>query len=395
MIAARESRPRASLVPPRWMPIKHFLMILSTFLLVYVISAGREYPDSQSYYALIRYLKGGHLECGIACKIQDGRVYGVLGLVIMRPLVPSVVSVIAPSDYRLGFAVVNGIFWLASSLLVYHSVAILFGENKTPLVASLLFLLNGDLVVYAPTALTDMGGFFFIVLFLFAYLALKSTHNSGLRFWMPLFVIAGLAALTRETTFMIPAIAILSELLMEKKFNVLSLLPGVAMVLFTSVWLSANNVSLYIFIEKYVAAMSQTQAVVLGRPHFLMAPVAGMMEWATFFVGTFGLGVFIIPYSLRKRTYVGFKFAVLTGVVFGLSTLIWTTVDARFTLVMFLPVMTLEAVGINEIARCIRGRLGQLTYLLSLGYYLFSAIYLNCFTDFFTKVPPYIASLFR
>lgn len=381
MLKARKAMDPKFLTPPRRIPLNHLAILLVAFAAVYTMSFGREYPDSAGYYMLCEYIRGNNP--GFAD--QSSFI-----LYVVRPLVPWLVSAIPGSNYRLGFAFVNGILWILSSLFVYLSVGILFGEDRLSLISSLLFVVNPHLLVYGAAALTDMGGFFFVALFVFVYLSMRSLGKSGASLWVLLGIIAGLAALTRETTFVIAAMPICWELFVEKRLNPCSLVPMTFMIVFAFVWLNANGLGLHVYLEKYMVAIFQAQNVFLGRPHFLFS-LRGIIEWVETFIWTFGRGVVALPFSVRRRDQAGFRFTILTAILLGVSTLIWTVLGSRFMFVMFFGVITLQSLGLSVLAESIGGRLGKLTIFGFLGYYFYWSAYVNFM---YWPNPPYIASIF-
>ena len=123
---------------------------------------GQIYPDSASYIKTALFFEGEISRAGL------GDAYFRL----LRPVVPFAASLLNHAiGIKASFAVFNLVLWLASSLLMFNLAELLTERIDAAFVASSFFTASIPMLLYGGAVLTDMSGYFFILLG--TYLILK------------------------------------------------------------------------------------------------------------------------------------------------------------------------------------------------------------------------------
>jgi hypothetical protein len=114
---------------------------------------GLVYPDSPGYIAAARFFQGKGVPAG-------GAEFRLL-----RPLVPFLASLVNYFvDIRTSFALVNLVFWCAAVVLMFYFTKMLTKDTNASLLSAALLTSAIPLLLFGDAVLTDMAGYFFILL---------------------------------------------------------------------------------------------------------------------------------------------------------------------------------------------------------------------------------------
>lgn len=310
----------------RWRRLAIFLLVALS--LVEALSHfGLLYADSGGYLKNAYFFQG----TGQASRFR-----------FIRPVVSILASFVARlTDMRTAFAIVNLFFWCAATLLMFLFVEKITQKSDISFLAAGFFTVAYPLLVYGDAVLTDMAGFFFILVgahMIVNWDILKSTYAK-------VAISAGIMAigvLSRETVACVFVVAVLWALISKSSVTKLILFLAIPIgALFA--WAALEGLSLWGYSLAFTAIATRTQPFsesqraltwlytlrVAFRPDLLVLAAIGLLT------------------SVRQRTVVKYL-AILAGIsVFLLAIPI---VDYRFTFALFPAILPLAAIGTLQLS---------------------------------------------
>ena len=301
----------------------YLAVIIIVSLLGIAADFAKWYPDSTGYVETTRYLFG-----------YDGGARNEQRMI--RPVTMLLAGFIMPlvgDSYS--FALVNAAFWIASAVLMYVFTLRLLGRKELSLFAAILFTTSMPLLRYGSAVLTDMGGYFFVLLTF--YLLLDFDREMRIReiAWMGILLAIGI--LTREHVGVLLLLYLLFINLAGKR--------------------NIRNSILLIFIASSIPFLYYIAVGTDPFYHFLNQPDVGYdytVGWGPLsFILSMAGAFLILPifsviglkYEKNKRPYLLMLASMLPVL------LIWPVMDYRFSFMASPLVMPLAASGIDRFAR--------------------------------------------
>jgi hypothetical protein len=243
---------------------------------------------------------------------------------------------------RTAFAIVNLVLWCAATLLMFFFVEKITQKSYVSLLAAGFFTVAYPLLVYGDAVLTDMAGFFFVLLgvhMIVNWDILRSTYTK-------VTVSAGIMAigiLSRETVACVFIVALLWALISKSSLTKLVLFLAIPFAALFA-WAALEGLSVWGFalVQVTYAAtnqpLSESQRILMWlytlrvafRPDLLVLAAVGLLT------------------SVRQRTWVKYL-AILAAIsVFLLA--VPGPVDYRFTFLLFPAILPLAAIGTLQLS---------------------------------------------
>lgn len=300
---------------------------------------GHIYPDSADYIALAHVFERGHLPNGTT--------------VIYRYLQPVIPFAAASLNFVIknivfSFAILNMILWCGATVLVFELTFLLTGRREPSVLAASYFAAAVPLLVYGDAVLTDMGGYFFMILSVYLLVRLKMPKASLSRILVSSMILT-LGILTRETNASYIIIFVIL-LLLSRKWS-LKIIPLLGIPAFLSLlWSSIVGVSYW---NAYLVEVN----------------------WPTHQPLTIAEKAIAILYTLRLAfrpellvlAAIGFLYVCFTreGIVTYISVLLGGSVfllaipavDYRWTFILFPSMMPLAGLGTMKLASTVAKRM--------------------------------------
>ncbi len=130
---------------------------------------------------------------------------------MLRPLIPFLASVLNHFvDIATAFGIINIALWLATSYIMFQLSKDLLEDNNLAWYASILFATSLPLIRYGTAVLTDMAGFFFVILVFWMTRKYSKTHS--ILKYLLIGITIGIGILGREVVFACLSFFVLSEI---------------------------------------------------------------------------------------------------------------------------------------------------------------------------------------
>jgi len=353
---------------------------------------GQMYPDSASYIKTALFFEGE------VSRAELGNAYFRL----LRPVVPFVASLL---NHVIGieasFAFFNLALWFASSLLMFKLTELLTERTDAAFVASSFFTASIPILLYGGAVLTDMSGYFFVLLGTYLILKLDLGRAAYVKVIASSLVVA-LGVLSREFAASVIVTLVIWVLLAKGSWRRVVLMTlivvAIALAWSTVVGISYNSWLSYNVLNASQNASFESQNAPLTlrlwtwirtirdafRPEILLLAVVG--------------GVSI----LKRRTKLPAFAASLLGpaiVTLGLA-VVGAGTDFRYTFTMFPGMLPIASLGViwlaNQVATFLirkNGHSEKLATILTILCVVVFIIEMNLITMRFLSLPwnPYVA----
>jgi len=353
---------------------------------------GQMYPDSASYIKTALFFEGE------VSRAELGNAYFRL----LRPVVPFVASLL---NHVIGieasFAFFNLALWFASSLLMFKLTELLTERTDAAFVASSFFTASIPILLYGGAVLTDMSGYFFVLLGTYLILKLDLGRAAYVKVIASSLVVA-LGVLSREFAASVIVTLVIWVLLAKGSWRRVVLMTlivvAIAFAWSTVVGISYNSWLSYNVLNASQNASFESQNAPLTlrlwtwirtirdafRPEILLLAVVG--------------GVSI----LKRRTKLPAFAASLLGpaiVTLGLA-VVGAGTDFRYTFTMFPGMLPIASLGViwlaNQVATFLirkNGHSEKLATILTILCVVVFIIEMNLITMRFLSLPwnPYVA----
>ena len=292
---------------------------------------GLLYPDSGAYLANVGFFQGSSAPNQFR---------------LLRPIVPFLVSLVGRfMDLRTAFAVVNLLFWCGSAVVMLSFVRRLTHKGDVALLSSGFLLVAYPMLVYGDAVLTDMAGFFFVLVGVDLIVNWKVLSLSYAN------VLAGggimtVGILSRETVACVFVLALIWVIISRESFVKLILFVGIPMAALFA-WATVERLSLLGFVLVQQTYSSRYQPLswsgriltwlytlrIAFRPELLLLAFVGLV------------------FALRKKDWV--KYAVIICGISAFLLAVPGPVDYRFTFLLYPAILPLAAIGTIQLARLI------------------------------------------
>jgi 4-amino-4-deoxy-L-arabinose transferase-like glycosyltransferase len=318
---------------------KFLLIGLMIFTLLECLTHyGQVYPDSPGYFAAAHFFQGR----------EAPGSYGSYEFRLLRPVIPFLASLVNYfTDIRSSFAIVNLALWCANVVLMFYFTKLLTKSSYSALFSSALFTSAIPMLLFGDAVLTDMGGFFFILLC--TYLVIRwDSPRADLRRVSLMAALLGLGILTRESVASALIFALVWTLWSGRSITrtvILALMP-LAISLGWSHAVGVSYVAWYAQGGLAFAAANQPLTP-LHRILRLGGSIQYDFGWSAEVLLLGALGLLGISDRNILKTHVSIwigAFAVI---------LAWPIIDNRFTFVLFPSIFPLAGVGLVEAYRII------------------------------------------
>jgi len=296
---------------------------------------GQVYPDSPGYITTAHFFQGK-------------ASVDAAGFRLLRPVVPFLASILNYFvDIRTAFALINLVFWCSAAVLMFYFTKLLTKNVHASLLSAAAFTSAIPILLFGDAVLTDMAGYFFILLG--AYLAVRwDLPRASLRRVCFLGLIMAVGMLSREsvaTVLIFGSAWILASKGSVKRIVLLLAVP-VGMSILWSYVIGVSYVAWYNQGGLAFAATHQ-QLTLTGKLFRLL----GSIQYA------FGRipGVLILAFlgllkTTRKRDlalHISFWVGALAVI------LAWPVIDIRFTFILFPSILPLAGMGLLAAYRII------------------------------------------
>ncbi len=235
---------------------------MGTALLNISWTFGHVYPDSYTYLRIAGYFLG------------DGEVPGLL---VFRPLVPFLASLLSPViGLEGGFAVVSSVFWLGTAVLLFEFARKLSGSEVVGFWAALLFNFSVPVLMAGAAVLTDMASWFFLTLGL--YLVAPWRREGGLLRLGVAGLVVAVGILAKETVLALVVVGVLLVVSLgrsveRRDFAALGVFLLVAF-LPVAVWTWYMGGSVLVYYEKGIlGTLGAWSSPPVGLRHYWEAPL--------------------------------------------------------------------------------------------------------------------------
>ena len=358
------------------------LLVITLPIACSTLFFGIVYSDSKLYIHMTRYFLG----------IAD--INGIEGWVAARPLIPLIAAL--PSTflwipYAYGF--LNSIFWIFSSILIYHITLWITGSRQQALAAMLLFNTSPPTLLYFGSVMLESGSTFFALLILWTYLRLQDRLNRARSLFIAALV--GIGILSKETTLpVIISILLLSIITRRIKWTLLWILPLITPTILyqgytTLVW--GEN-----YYTHYVRAGLEYSEQRYGTGFYANAvDILKALALSHFPLAAIGLITGFFSLTDRRQNLI---FYSLLFPAFG-AYLLWPFRDLRIGVVTYYATMPLAGIGVEYIVKSFKqkplfSRLDSkaMRFILYLTHIVISISYV--YTNLGTFSPPWDIYLF-
>jgi hypothetical protein len=316
---------------------KHALLIVSLSAILSTLFFGIVYSDSKIYIHMTRYFLG----------IASAK--GVEGWISSRPLVPLLAAF--PSIFLwipVAYGILNSIFWVLSSLLLYQITRQLTDSQQNALAAALFFTASPPTLLYFGSVMLESGSTFFALLILWTYLRLQNRLHKPKS--LLLGALAGIGILSKETTLpVIVAILLLSIVLHRFKptllWVLLLIIPSIVWQGYTTLTWGENYWTHYVragleYSERRYGTSFYANVVdiakALALSHFPLAIIS-------LIIGFFSVG--------DRRQNLIFYSLLLPALS---AYLLWPFRDLRIGVVSYYATMPLAGIGVDYIVKSLK-----------------------------------------
>jgi len=293
---------------------------------------GQIYPDSPSYI--------------MAAHFFQGRASGPSNYRLLRPVIPFLASLLNYFfDIRTSFAVVNLTLWSASAVLMFYLGKLLTKSSYSALFSSALFATAVPMLLFAGSVLTDMGGYFFIVLGILLTIKWNVPHASWKRVLLTGLVLS-IGILTRESVAMVLIFAVLWMILSKSPISHIITLCIVPLAI-SFAWSQVLGVS---YINWYVQG-----GLAFAGTHQTLTPLRRIVRILGSILYSFGRYPIVLALSAvgflqcKDRNYVKIHISILIAA--AIIVLAWPVIDTRFSFIFFPSIFPLAGSGLEVVYR--------------------------------------------
>ena len=297
---------------------------------------GQVYPDSPGYFATAHFFQGRATQVGEP------------NFRLLRPVVPFLASL---ANYflniRTSFAIVNLVFWCAGAVLMFYFTKLLTKDIYSSLFSSLVFTSAIPMLLFADAALTDMGGYFFILLC--TYLVIKwDIPRATITRVCIMASVLGVGILVRESVASALIFAVVWTLWSTRSVTRAAILFLIPLAISLG-WSSAVGIS-------YAAWYTQG-GVAYAATNQPLSPLHRLLRLAGNIQYSFGrypeilllgaLGLFAKHDKNNLRIHISIWIGAF-AIIFA-----WPVIDTRFTFILFPSIFPLAGLGLEEAYRII------------------------------------------
>lgn len=285
---------------------------------------GQIYPDSFGYVAVARHFEGSGADSG--------------AFRLLRPVVPLASAMLNHFlDIRAAFAVVNLLMWGAASVLMYLFAKSLSERVDTAFLASAYFTSSVPTLFFGGAVLTDMAGYFFVLLGAYVVVNWNLPKASIQRVGIASAIMT-VGLLSRETVASVFFLAFVWALLSKGSLRKTALFVIIPIAL-ALLWSVLVGVSYLDWAAANAAFQGQHQPMTIPQRLFAWLPtVVHAFRPEGIFLAFLG----ILQLALKKKLKV--HFAILGGI--GVFLLIAPGVlDYRYAFILFPSVLVLAGLG--------------------------------------------------
>src|SRR5208282_2088826 len=328
---------------------------------------GQVYPDSSQYIATALYFQG------------KGNISGFAFKTLLRPIIPLLASVLG---YVVGigtaFGIINLVFWCGTCILMFEFTKFITQDVRVALIATVLFTTSVPILFYGASVLTDMGGYFFILLA--TYLIFKwDIPKASISRILTAATIVGLGVLTRETVASVLLIVLVWAVLSKGSLPK-TILFGAASMAIAILCTTASGTSYWTWF------MSQTQFQTTYQHLTLEGRILTWFQTIYLAFRPEGVILAVIGFFAAKKIGILRTFTTMLIGLAGFLILTPGVVDYRYTFILFPAILPLAGLGVVEITNYIitrksiseaiskRPRVGRLIpvliILILVGYYV-------------------------
>jgi len=296
---------------------------------------GQVYPDSPGYFAAAHFFQG------------RAPPPGTWEFRLLRPLIPFLASL---ANYFIGirssFAVVNLVLWCGSAVLMFYFTKLLTKDTYSALFSSALFSSAIPMLLFADAALTDMGGYFFILLC--SYLVVKwDIPHASIRRVCVMGLVLAVGILARESVASALIFALAWTLWSGRSISRAAILLIFPLAISLG-WSYAVGIS-------YVAWYTQG-GLVYAATNQPLSPLRRLLRLAGSIEYSFGrypeaLLLGALGFLSTQRNLLKIHISIWIGalaIIFA-----WPVIDTRFTFILFPSIFPLAGVGLEEAYRII------------------------------------------
>jgi len=297
---------------------------------------GQVYPDSPGYFAAAHFFQSRATPAGQ----PDFR--------LLRPVIPLLASLLNYFlNIRTSFAIVNLVFWCAGAILMFYFTKLLTNNLYAPLFSSLVFTSAIPMLLFADAALTDMGGYFFILLCI--YLVIKwDIPRATITRVCVMALVLGVGILVRESVACALIFAVTWTLWSTRSVTRAATLFLIPLAISLG-WSYAVGISYAAWYTQGGVAYAATNQPL--TPLHKLLRLAGNIQYSfgrypeILLLGALGLWRNHEKNSLRIHIsiWVG-AFAIIFA---------WPVIDTRFTFILFPSVFPLAGLGLEEVYRIV------------------------------------------
>lgn len=307
---------------------------------------GQAYPDSPGYVSTAHLFQGREALVGSA----DFR--------LLRPVIPFLASIVNYFvNIRFSFAIVNLILWCAAAVVMFYFTKLLTKDSYSSLFSAALFTSAIPMLLFGDAVLTDMGGYFFILLGIFLVVKWDIPRAPIQRVCLASLILA-VGVLTRESVASVLIFAVAWTILSNRTRGSLAR----AAILFVIPLAIALSWS-YIVGVSYTAWYSQG-GLAFAAAHQHLSKVQKILRFVgsvQYSFGRFpevlalaGLGLLAVHDRNKLKIQISIWIGAL-AIIFA-----WPIIDTRFTFILFPSIFPLAGAGLEEAYKIIfRSKLVQ------------------------------------
>jgi len=297
---------------------------------------GQVYPDSPGYFAAAHFFQNRASSAGEP------------NFRLLRPVVPFLASL---ANYfvniRTSFAIVNLLFWCAAAVLMFYFTNLLTKNVYSSLFSSLIFTSAIPMLLFADAALTDMGGYFFILLC--TYLVIKwDIPRAPITRVCVMALIIGVGILARESVASALIFAVAWTLWSTRSLARAAILILIPLAISLG-WSYAVGISYATWYSQGGLAYAAANQPL--TPFHRLLRLAGNIQYS---FGRYpeilllaALGLVVNHDKNHLRIHISIWIGAL-AIIFA-----WPVIDTRFTFILFPSIFPLAGLGLEEAYRII------------------------------------------
>ncbi len=293
---------------------------------------GQVYPDSPSYITAAHFFQG------------KGVTPGAAQFRLLRPVVPFLASLVNYFiEIRISFALVNLFFWCAAAVLMFYFTRMLTKDTNASFLSAALLTSAIPLLLFGDAVLTDMAGYFFILLGTYLVIRWDLPRATLQRVCLAGLIVA-VGILSREVVASVLIFALFWTLLSKGSISRIIILLAIPIGI-SLLWSFAVGVSYVTWYTQgglaYAAAHQQLS--LLRRGLRLLGSIQYSFGRYPEVLALAGLGLLRIRSKANFRTHI----SILVGALAVI--LAWPIIDTRFTFILFPSILPLAGVGLGQV----------------------------------------------